>query len=448
MRAGWTKWENQVVNGYFPLRRSLGSSDHSAAFLTEHKGQMLPDAVLKLVPAIPTLKQAQMSQWSVAAGVSHPHLARLLDSGQCQLGGLPFLFVAMEYAEQTLAQILSGRALSADELRNVLRPALRALSFLHCRNLVLGGLKPSNVLIVNERLKLASDAIRPAGASNASIASVSSMYEPPESRDGSYATAGDIWCLGVTMVEALTRQQPSWHEGSGTVVLPEGLPPTFAVLIRRCLNLDPAKRPTVCELEAEINSAQQESRPRPRVSVPKSSRQRAEVVRQFPDRSRANTEPSSARVARARRESAVPALKSSRARWLFPVLVVAGTLALAAWKDPRSIPASASGPQVPAPEAVVAEPSVIHEELPDVPPKALQTIHGSILLAVRVTVDRSGTVVHAAAEQTRSSKYFSRLATAAAAQWRFAPTDERESRKWLLSFEFTRNGVTAHRTLT
>ena len=445
MRNGWTKWENQVVNGYFPLRRSLGSSDHSAAFLTEHKEQMLPDAVLKLVPAIPTLKQAQMSQWSVAAGVSHPHLARLLDSGQCQLGGLPFLFVAMEYAEQTLAQILSGRALSADELASMLRPALRALSFLHRKNLVLGGLKPSNVLIVKERLKLASDTIRPAGAPNASIASVSSMYEPPESRDGSYATAGDIWCLGVTMVEALTRQQPSWHEASGTVVLPAGLPPTFAVLICRCLNLDPAKRPTVCELEAEINSVQQESRPRPRVSVPKSSRQRAEVVRQFPDRPRANTGRSSARVARVERERAIPASQSFRPRWLLPVMVVVGTLAIAAWRGP---PAPAPGPQIPEPAAVVAEPSVIHEELPDVPPKALQTIHGSILLAVRVTVDRSGTVVHAAADQTRSSKYFSRLATQAATQWRFAPTDERESRKWLLRFEFTRNGVTAHRTPT
>jgi hypothetical protein len=250
------------------------------------------------------------------------------------------------------------------------------------------------------------------------------------------------------MVEALTRQQPSWDEASGTVVLPAGLPPTFAVLICRCLNLDPAKRPTVCELEAEINSAQQaqqKSRPRPRASVPRSSRQRAEVVRQFPDRPRANTGRNSARAARVERERAIPASQSFRPRWLLPVMVVVGTLAIAAWRGP---PAPAPGPQIPEPAAVVAEPSVIHEALPDVPPKALQTIHGNILLAVRVTVDRSGTVVHAAAEQTRSSKYFSRLATEAATQWRFAPTDEQESRKWLLRFEFTRNGVTAHRTPT
>lgn len=443
MRAGWTKWENQLLNGIFPLRRSLRASDHSAVFLTEHQARMLPDAALKLVPAIPTLKQAQMSQWSAAAGLSHPHLVQLLDSGHCQLGGLQFLFITMEYAEETLAEILSRRALSADELRTMLQPALEALSFLHRKKLVLGGLKPSNVMFVDEQLKLASDTIRRVGESSAGLASVS-MYDPPESVDGSYTPAGDIWSLGVTMVEALTRQQPSWHEASGTVVLPSGLPPTFAMMIRRCLNRDPVMRPTVYELEAQINPAQRVARAL--ASVPKSSQQRTEVVRQFPARPRPNAQPSCARVARV--ERAIPALKSSRPRWLLPVLVVAGTLALAAWKDPRSIPASASGSQIPAPEAVMAEPSVIHEELPDVSSKALQTIHGTILLAVRVTVDRSGTVVHAAAEQTRSSKYFSRLATEAATQWRFAPTDERESRKWLLSFEFTRNGVTAHRTST
>jgi hypothetical protein len=122
-------------------------------------------------------------------------------------------------------------------------------------------------------------------------------------------------------------------------------------------------------------------------------------------------------------------------------MVVVGTLAIAAWRGP---PAPAPGPQIPEPAAVVAEPSVIHEALPDVPSKVLETIHGRIPFTVRVTVDRSGTVVHAAADQTRASKYLARLATQAAAQWRFPPTQERESREWLLQFEFTRHGVTAH----
>lgn len=67
MAEVWTEWEGQVINGVFPLRRFLGASDHSAVFLTEYKAQNLPNAALKLVPAIPALAQAQLSRWTTAA---------------------------------------------------------------------------------------------------------------------------------------------------------------------------------------------------------------------------------------------------------------------------------------------------------------------------------------------------------------------------------------------
>jgi len=61
----------------------------------------------------------------------------------------------MEYAEQTLSQILPHRALSPDEVREMLLPTLDALAFLHRKNLVQGQLKPANLLVVNDQLKLA-----------------------------------------------------------------------------------------------------------------------------------------------------------------------------------------------------------------------------------------------------------------------------------------------------
>src|SRR5882672_7287299 len=103
----WTEWEHRVVNGVFPLRRFLGGSDHSVVFLTEYKAGNLPDAAIKFVPA-DTLhtEAAQLVQWGAAATLSHPHLLRIFDVGRCQLAGHGFLFLVMEYAEQTLAQIL------------------------------------------------------------------------------------------------------------------------------------------------------------------------------------------------------------------------------------------------------------------------------------------------------------------------------------------------------
>ena len=47
-------------------------------------------------------------------------------------------------------------------------------------------------------------------------------------------------------------------------------------------------------------------------------------------------------------------------------------------------------------------------------------------------------------ENPGPSKYFARLATDAARKWRFAPADNQDSREWLLRFEFTHDGTTAH----
>jgi hypothetical protein len=255
MTQAWAKWEKQVINGVFPLHRCVSFSDHSAVYLTEHGAHELPFALLKLVPAIPTLKETQLAQWTAAATLAHPHLVRLFEAGCCQLGSLQFLFVVTEYAEATLAETLTQRALTPDALRKGLRPILASLSFLHRRHLVQGGLKPSNILVVNQQVKLASDAVRLAGESAAGIAG-SSVYDPPESRDGSFSTAGDVWSLGVFMVEALTQCRPSWpHKHAATPDLPATLSPLFEEIVRQCLNRNPDHRPTVAELAAAINPA-------------------------------------------------------------------------------------------------------------------------------------------------------------------------------------------------
>src|SRR6202035_4553298 len=224
----WPQWQGEVVNGVYPLRRFLNGSDHSAVFLTDCKAQNIANAAIKIVPAERVLTEVQLSHWRTAAGLSHPHLIRLLDAGHCQLGGHPFLFVVMEYAEQTLAQVLPNRALTSDEMREMLLPTLDALAFLHRQNLVQGQLKPANFLVVNDQLKLASDTIR---------------------------AAGDIWGLGITMVEALTQSLPWPDERSETTCLPTTLPATFADAVQRCLSHNPASRPTASALEAQFKRA-------------------------------------------------------------------------------------------------------------------------------------------------------------------------------------------------
>jgi serine/threonine protein kinase len=247
--ADWTTLENQVVNGRFPLRRFIATSRHSVVFLTEYKGA---DAAIKLIPADPSRAHAQLAQWEAASALTHPHLLPLYETGRCRLGGRELLFVVMEYAEQTLAQILTLRALSADEVREMLPAMLDALAFLHESHYVHAQLKPSNILAVGDQLKLSTDTVRASG--NAPGVVRTSLYDPPELRDGIVSPTGDIWAFGMALVEALSQRTWKGARGQGetTTSLLASLPEPFEETARRCLSRSPADRPTAADLQAQF----------------------------------------------------------------------------------------------------------------------------------------------------------------------------------------------------
>jgi TonB family protein len=448
MAEGWTKdWERRIVNGVYPLRRFLGQSDHSVVFLTDYKGQNIVRAAIKILPANPALTEAQLAHWRTAATLSHPHLMRLLDAGRCQLGGHDFLFVVTDYAEQNLGQLLPSRALTPLEVRDLLPGTLDALAYLHGQNLVQGGLKPSNFLVVHDQLKLSSDTVRPAGESPGTL--VSSVYDPPEARNGMMSTAGDLWGLGITLAESLTQSAPAWsRESPDSPLLPANLAPEFVETVRRCLNPDPGQRPTVSELVAQLNA------PPPAVPV-----------------AAAMPAPTAIPVAAVAPVMAnQPSIRALAARIspdtrVFAIGGALGIIALwAVWaglhhfhaRSHAELPAAAILPSPSAPPApaalerprpnVAALPAVVHQEIPEVPRSARESVRGVIKIAVRVSVDRSGNVVAATLEHRASSRYFDRAATDAATKWKFAQAPDSTPRAWLLHFEFTRAGVTAHAT--
>lgn len=234
----WTKWQNQIVEGRFALRRCLGWTDHSAVFLTEHKARNLAEAAIKFVRADAPEAQALLLRWQAAINLSDPHLVQLFEVGRYESGGHDYQFVVMEYADQTLEEILRRRPLNAEEVQELLPPVLDALTFLHRRQLVQSQLKPSNFLAVGDQLKLASDTIRPAG------------------QDHGTSTAGDVWSFGATLVEALTaRPRISIEQRFDVSSLPAGLPATLVDTVQRCLSPSPADRPSIIELRSENKPA-------------------------------------------------------------------------------------------------------------------------------------------------------------------------------------------------
>src|SRR5215469_1881278 len=254
MSEAWSQWEGHVVNGEFHLQKYLGGSSESAVFLTEHRGALLQPAAIKLIPVDEATKNLYLSRWSVAQKLSHPHLIRLLQQGCCRLGDLDLLFVVMEYAEENLAEIIPERALTPVEVRELLKPALDALRYLHGRGLVHGHLKPANVLAARDQLKLSSDGLLVHGEA-IEVPGKQSVYDPPEKASGKISPAGDVWSLGMTLSAALTQHPPAVNGQPLTdAKVPVDLPAPFFDIVRGCLVRDPLQRLTLAEISARVDA--------------------------------------------------------------------------------------------------------------------------------------------------------------------------------------------------
>src|SRR5713226_9453226 len=147
-------WVGRVIDGRFTLLQWLGGSAWGDVFLTELPGHPAQKAAIKLIPADATDAEAYIASWAATTNLSHPHLMRLFHTGRCQINTAPLLYAVMEYAEEDLSQIIPVRPLTPDEAREMLQPVLDALSYLHEKGFVHGHLKPSNIMVVDDQLKL------------------------------------------------------------------------------------------------------------------------------------------------------------------------------------------------------------------------------------------------------------------------------------------------------
>jgi TonB family protein len=448
MNDAWKQWEGHVVDGRFALREFHGSSDHSAVFLTNY-GPQAQNAAIKFVEASPSSAHLQISRWERIAKLSHPHLLRVLQWGRCQLGNAQMLYVVTEFAEENLAQILPSRALTPSETEYMLRSVLEVLAYLHGAGLAHGRLKPANVMAVGDDLRLSSDTICVVEEKNSSPREPT-VYDAPEIASTGPSPAGDIWSLGVTLVEALT-QRPSPGEAmrQGDPALPETIPAPFLEIARQCLRLDPQRRWTVADIAGRLLPP---SAPLPKpqsgsryvlaaVAVlaicvflvgPTLLHRSPGAAPPQPHGQAADPEPSPVTERSSKVIDTTPQSKAQKP-------------AETSHENPTppvTAPPTPAHPKQPAPRSVPG--AVAEQVVPPVSQRSRDTITGKVRVAVRVTVDPSGNVVDASLESPGPSRYFAGLAQQAARRWKFTPPQgdgEAVRSEWILRFAFGREGV-------
>jgi TonB family protein len=469
MTESWKQWHGRSVNGY-PLQTYLGGSDYSAVYLTsvngagQAPGENSAKAAIKLMPADSADAQKQISRWQELRKLDHPGLIRIIDSGNCEIEGVPLLYVVMQYAEENLAQVLPERPLTAEEARGTLPAVLQALQFVHEMGYVHGHLKPTNILATGDQVKLSSESLARAGDRTGESRYRTGIYDPPEAATATPSPATDIWQLGMTLAEVLTQRLPVVDQ-NGAVVMPQNISEPFRDIIQHCLQPDARKRWTVSQigeiLKADGAVADRLSAPTnsQTISAAAASAPRASAARDFAGNN-AGPKSESAKwpiwvaiaavtviafilIARPKRstqrmEKLPNETQQGSGAQDSNASLGSGSLAGggAATADSRG-----EGTEAGSANKTDSEAGVVERVMPQVSPSARRTIQGKIKVRVRVNVDAAGNVSNAVLESAGPSKYFSRISVEAARHWKFAPTgtDEQSGRRvWRLQFSFTR----------
>jgi TonB family protein len=442
-------WKGQTIDGKFPLLEWLGGSTHSAVFRTQLPGSSAQSAAIKLIRADRPDAAQQIACWRELVTLSHPNLLRIFHAGHCQMSGAPWLYVATEYAEENVDQVLPVRPLSMTEVADLLPPVLDALAFLHSKNLVHARIKPSNICAVKNQLKLSADSVHP--VTQAFKPAFLTAYDAPESEVGDLSPAADMWSLGMTLVAAFDQRPLTWSRSNSLdPVVPKSVPAPYGQIARECLRMNPAER---CSM-ARVKDLMRHEAPAPKPVVPTQPKRKFSympvlaafvlVVIFIIVKSRHTGENQLAPAAPVTSTEQRPTEPKSTAST--PSVSAQKPTAYASRSGAvgNSPVKSAARPPAPVVEVSPSAPGVAKQVLPQVPFSARQTIHGKVRVKVQVAVDSSGNVSSANLVSPGPSRYFARLALQSSQQWKFQPTGvngQPAPSHWLLEYRFGRSST-------
>jgi eukaryotic-like serine/threonine-protein kinase len=211
------------------------------------------------------------------AQLSHPNIVTVIDRGQDR----ERQFIVFELVEgQNLKQVLDRRgALPIGEVVELALEIGRGLAFAHERGIVHRDVKPQNVLLNGDgRAKVTDFGIARSlnverGITQAGTVMGTSNYIAPEQASGERVdTQSDVYAMGCVLFELLTGEVPFPGDNFVAVALqhlneppPSVLdrrpdaPPRIAWLVDRALAKNPADRPSMDELVAELEATRDPS---------------------------------------------------------------------------------------------------------------------------------------------------------------------------------------------
>ena len=230
------------IAGRYEIRSKLGEGGMGVVFRAYDPAPVDREVAVKTLHELsdPLARELFYKECAALKSISHPNICEIFDIGEYDDGGhkRPF-FVMPLLPGQTLDALIKNAShrLTVDRVVEIFAQTCRGLQAAHDHGLVHRDLKPSNIFVMSDdSVKIIDFGVAHAVHAHSQMSSYDKgtlLYMAPEQVQRKAVSAqSDIYSLGVTLYEALTRRQPFRHPTEDAIIhaITKQIPPPASEL--------------------------------------------------------------------------------------------------------------------------------------------------------------------------------------------------------------------------
>ena len=143
--------------------------------------------------------------------LDHQHIIRIFDTSSYQKLNEEYLFISMEYCENTLENVLK-QEIPRDIAREYLLQIIQGVAYLHINNIIHRDLKPNNIFLKEGMIKIGDfniSKIKGVGPTTRQSKTLFTLeYASPERLEGKGDELMDSWSIGCIYYQCLYGKNP------------------------------------------------------------------------------------------------------------------------------------------------------------------------------------------------------------------------------------------------
>jgi serine/threonine protein kinase len=264
----------------FVIERRLGEGRTSLVFLAREPALRRLVAIKMLRPEVgedETARARFEREAHSMAGISHPHVPRVLRVGR--LGtGLPYIVQEFVEGRSLRDELEATGAMAPERARRILSEVASTLEASHAKGVIHRDVRPESVLVEDgsgkafltdfglAAVRASGDSVNPRLTRTGELLGDPHYMSPEQLRGDPLTAAADVYSLGVMGYEMLTLTNPfgarttqalfGAHLSDQPAALPwsvTGPDTALGEILVRCLRKEPARRPRAEELAREFS---------------------------------------------------------------------------------------------------------------------------------------------------------------------------------------------------